>query len=538
MALAQGGELEEAEIVIRKDRKITLPPATRNFEKIPQLPVQKAQSEQTYTFHEYALSLTPIQPNFRAVNLAINDKKKEITGNYLKLGYGNYGTILGEAYLGSVRNPTYLYNLYVRHRSSAKGPVYDKNSGDNQTDVVLGGKFFNGTNTIWGDLQYGERKVHFYGYNPVLELEPDMIERRFTSFSARAGVQKTALDEATIYHFNTYWDFLRDNFEARESRFNFDLGLGYKFNEEFQFRVQGLVTFSSRENRQDALKVGRNYYSAKPRLEYFGSGFTIKAGANLATDNDDLTQIATTAEDGFKVYPFFRLDINPVKSVNIYGGYEGDLEFNSFQSFTNENPFLGLDFILLNTDKESDIFAGLNVNLTNGFRVNAGFSLASLQRLAFFTNNISDSTRFDALYDTDAVERTNVYGELAYERTENNIRSALRFDFYDYKLNSLEDPYHKPQYQATFNNAFSPIENLRVSADIYYLGGLIGLNQESNTRVEMDDILDMNLGGNYNLNDKVSLFLELKNIFGKKYERYLNYPTRGIQFLGGLTVSF
>ena len=29
------GEIEEAEIVIRKDRKITLPAAIRNFEKIP-----------------------------------------------------------------------------------------------------------------------------------------------------------------------------------------------------------------------------------------------------------------------------------------------------------------------------------------------------------------------------------------------------------------------------------------------------------------------------------------------------------------------
>ena len=528
------GELEEAEIVIRKDRKITLPPATRNFEKIPQLPVQKAQSQQTYSFREYELGLTSIQPNFRAINLVINEREKEITGNYFKLGYGNYGTLLGEAYLGSTRNPNYLYNLYIRHRSSARGPVFDKNSGDGRTDVVLGGKFFNGQNTISGDIQYGERKVHFYGYNPALDLSPDLIERKFNSFRARAGVAKTALDEVTTYHFDTDWNFIRDNFEASESQFNFDLGVGYKFSDAFRVKLDGFATFSSRE---DTEKTGRNYYNAKPRLEYYAKVFNITVGANIASDNDDLTQITSTAEDGVKIYPYARLEINPTSNINIYGGYQGDLEFNSFRSVVQENAFVQRDFILLNTDKESEIFAGINLGLIDGLRLNAGLSLASLQRLPFFTNSITDSTRFEILYDTDAVERTNVYGEVTYEKME-NVRSSLRFDYFDYSLTTLADAYHRPQYQAVFNNTFYPIENLKVSADLYYMGGLVGLNRESSTRVELDDIIDLNLGGDYSVSERVSVFLQFKNVFGKEYERYLNYPSRGIQFLGGITVSF
>jgi outer membrane cobalamin receptor len=192
---------------------------------------------------------------------------------------------------------------------------------------------------------------------------------------------------------------------------------------------------------------------------------------------------------------------------------------------------------LLNTEKQSDIFGGINIDLTQGFRVNAGLSMASLQRMPFFTNSITDSTRFEVLYDGDAVDRTNVYGEVVYEKV-GALRSALRFDFFDYKLNTLADPYHKPKYQAVLNNSFFPIENLKVSADLYYLGGLVGLNRESNTRVELDDIIDLNLGGDYNLNERISVFLQFKNILGKEYERYLNYRTRGIQFLGGITVSF
>ncbi len=68
----QGSQLEEAEIVIRKDRRITLPPATRNFEKIPQLPVSETDTKQEYTFKRFSYRLSPLEPTFRTVNFQGN----------------------------------------------------------------------------------------------------------------------------------------------------------------------------------------------------------------------------------------------------------------------------------------------------------------------------------------------------------------------------------------------------------------------------------------------------------------------------------
>ena len=86
------GEIEEAEIVIRKDRKITLPAAIRNFEKIPQLPLVKAPSQQTYLFKAYNYGLKALSPSFKPVGLKLSEKQKDITSNYVKAGYGNYST--------------------------------------------------------------------------------------------------------------------------------------------------------------------------------------------------------------------------------------------------------------------------------------------------------------------------------------------------------------------------------------------------------------------------------------------------------------
>lgn len=529
------GKLEgDPEIVIDKTRKITLPRANRNFEKIPQLPVNPAKAEQRYNFKTYNYSLSPLQPAFRAVRLdAVKDANGPITGNYVKAGYGNFGTPYLEAYLGSLKNENYVFNLYARHLSSKNGPVFDENSGSGDTDLGVAGKYFNGNNTISGALDYLSRKRHFYGYNPALDLAPDALEQKFTSFSAKLGVEKTNRDETSDYHFLTDWSFFKDAFNAKESQFSFDTGFGYRINDDLEVKIQGLATFSTRE---DTEKVSRSYVNLRPRLNYSGGSFKVSAGANFATDNDDLT-VFPTAKDGFKIFPAIRLDVTPSQGVNIYAGYEGDLELNTFRSFADTNPFLQADFALFNTEKESDIFGGINLQLAEGVRLNAGVSLASLQRLPFFTNAITDSTRFEVLYDTDAVDRTNIFSEVAYE-SSGSFRTSLRFDFFDYKLATLADAYHKPQYQAVLNATIFPMEGLTVSSNLYYMGGLVGLNRESDIRTELDDIIDLSLEGKYDLNDQIGVFLQIQNVFGKEYERYLNYPSRGIQFLGGISVSF
>ena len=70
------------------------------------------------------------------------------------------------------------------------------------------------------------------------------------------------------------------------------------------------------------------------------------------------------------------------------------------------------------------------------------------------------------------------------------------------------------------------------------MGGLVGLNGETGLSQKLDDIFDMNLSGKYNLNDRFDVFLNLNNLFGQEYQRWLNYPSRGIQALFGVSATF
>lgn len=523
---AQTNEVEEAEIVIRKDRKIVLPLATRNFEKIPQLPKLEIPEVQQYRFRTFDLNLNPFLPSFRTVPFNDPEEQKALKNNYVKLGYGNYITPYLEAYLGSKRADNFLYNVYVRHRSSARGPVADENSANGQTEAVAGGKFFDGTNAIAGSLIYNRFNTHYYGYNPVLDLPSDDIEQVFNKFSAKFSVNRTRKDVPYDYHFTTIWGFFKDINDARENKFYFDAGADLEINANWKAELNLLATFS---NRNDLVEETRNYMNLMPRAMYNNDAFDLQIGFNLAGDND--------SGRGIKIYPAVEGGYLVNSRTRVYLGFEGDVEMNTFESMARENPWLTRGFDLRNTEKVTDLYGGASLKLIDDLNLNLKASYARLNDLTFITNDISDSTRFNVLYDTETVDRLTISSSLNFEKKD-LIRSALTFDYFNYGLGTLAEAWHRPEFKVDFNNTFYPIKDLVFTVDFYYMGGLIGLNGETGQSQALDDIFDLNFGARYSINPRIGVFLKLNNLFGQEYQRYLNYPSRGIQALGGVSFTF
>jgi hypothetical protein len=523
---AQTNELEEAEIVIRKDRQIILPTATRNFEKIPQLPKLEIPDVQKYRFRSFNLNMNPFSPTIGTVGYELETIDSELKNNYIKAGYGNYVTPYLEAYFGSPRAKKFLYNVYVRHMSSQRGPVDDKNSGNSRSEAVVGGQFFDGTNAIEGSLIYNRFSTHYYGYNPVLEFAPDDIEQVYNKFSAKFTVNRTKKNVPYDYHFTTIWGFFKDINDARENKFFFDTGASLEINSNWKAKIDLLATFS---NRNDLISERRNYLNLMPRVSYNSDAFDLNVGFNVAGDSD--------SGRGLGIYPAIEAGYLVSSGVRVFAGYEGTVEMNTFESMARENQWLTRGFDLRNTEKTSDLYGGLSAKLTDGLNLNAKASYASLNDLTFITNDIQDSTRFNVLYDDETVDRLMVSSSLNFEKKD-LVRSSLSFAYYSYNLTTLEQAWHRPEFTLDFNNTFYPMRDLVLTVDFYYMAGLVGLNGETAQAQDLPDIYDLNLGGRYSINPRIGVFLKFNNLFGKEYQRYLNYPSRGLQVLGGVSFTF
>ena len=138
------GKIQDAEIEIVKERVNELPEATRNFDKIRLAPPPKAERQTTYTFPEFQRAADRLNPSVQVLSIR-TEEPAPLTGNYLKLGLGNYGTLLGRAHLHETRNDRYSYGADVRHESSSNGPrPYGKNANTRQTSIGLNGELYQG----------------------------------------------------------------------------------------------------------------------------------------------------------------------------------------------------------------------------------------------------------------------------------------------------------------------------------------------------------------------------------------------------------
>ena len=63
------------------------------------------------------------------------------------------------------------------------------------------------------------------------------------------------------------------------------------------------------------------------------------------------------------------------------------------------------------------------------------------------------------------------------------------------------------------------------------------LNEEGD-RVKSQALLDLSIGGSYYFTKNVGAFLDINNLLNNKRERWLDYPTVGLNFLAGIVARF
>src|SRR5690606_243626 len=336
-----GAEIEDARVVIEKDRKIELPTASRSYEKVPPLPGAVREKTLDYDFKDYSHALKPLDPRIRVLTVQ-DEKLRKFYGNYLKVGLGNYTTPYLEAFFNNKRNDRYAIGAHVKHLSSRNGPVDDENSGSGENLVGLYGKLFTKPLTFTGDLRYTRNKYHFYGYAPELSFANEDIEQIYNSFYAIAGLQSNSSNANLFYKMNVSFNYLTDNYEASESQIGLHLEGRYALSELLEFNLKSDLYAMKVEDLQT---TDRNFFRITPTFKTRFEPLEVVAGVNIVYENDSL-------DNANKVhfYPKAEATFHITEEIKVYGGIDGDVERTSLQYFSDENPFIGPGLEIYNTN--------------------------------------------------------------------------------------------------------------------------------------------------------------------------------------------
>jgi len=467
--------------------------------------------------------------------------------SFVKLGYGNIQSKLGEIYLNNKQNKQYSYGLHYRFQESNSDL---HNSFADFTNHAVKG--YLSTYTEIGelglDVNYRNNQFNFYGYDTANKLAEKNLGRTINSFDARAYFNSTAISDKKLKHrtqFNFY-NFQIDNAIENQYAINTKLyGNIPNFGDLKNVQLSANIGVDYNTFKYDTLApIKRLFIQFDPRMNFEYDGMQISAGFN--------TTVFMNIGDSAIVYPnpFIRVNYPVVEGVaNLYGGIDGRYNKQSLRNIVQTNQFTN-QYELTNTFINSTTYIGINAKLGAAadalFEIN--YSDISAMPLFVTLNNPLQLPKVTKEYDS-----LNAFGIrytqvnlLKFSTAFNySFSEAVRIgfigNFYNYSTKNETEAWQMPNLDGKLNMKFNIKNKLYPHFDILAMGiqkQRSGLDNATKQTSTIKAFYDISAGIDYRFKKKLSVFVQANNILNTRYQRWFNYPVYGFNIMGGVTMIF
>lgn len=548
--------LEDTEIVIEKSRKNELPPAGRNFDKVPFTPPPPQKRQVRYDFPDFRIQNNPltVQPRVAPIR---QEESAPVPGIYAEAGYGNYGTIYGR--LGAHTKPSERYRagLDVRHQGSSSGPIDDKNSAAGNTRIEVNGEGYTRAAAFGGNAHFERDYTHFYGYSEAVKdrfkgKDKDLLQThvRFgAEASARTADARKAFQAEAAAGFRAW----QNNTNSTENDFRPRAMISYAADpaNRIVLRGQGSIisykgyVFDTAELRNKQLTYSRPQGNATLAFEHDGDRVDASLGATFGYSGDTLYKAKKA-----NIYPAVRLALEAVEDrFVILLGVDGAMDRVSLYDLSKQNPWLSDTLRISDTNRQFSAYAGFTLTPARGTRLLVRGTFNSYRNLYFFNPSpVGDSTRYTLEYDAvdtahseAKTKNLNVHAELTMD-LGGRFQLTAKGDYDNWDLGKQPQPWHRPNWQASTTLAYNIADKVLIGGEVYAVGPTFGQTSfftngqgtVDRRQRKTDTVIDVNARLDYRITPKLSIFAMGQNLLGTKYQRYLNYPSRGLTVIGGL----
>jgi len=523
----EAGEIENAEVIIEKDREIELPYQPRNFDKVPPVNISTSGIKQEYAFPSLSLAVPSTTADIKALKLQ-EEPLDKYYGNLARLGFGNYMSPLAELYLYTKRNENYLAGVQARHLSFGRGPVDGRNSASSATEIKAEGSFFSDKITGGGDASFGRLGWNYYGYDPTLGVAEgeDSLRHVFNKYGASFHVSNAPSEAGIKAQVRADFKGQNDNFDVSESW----LALDSRLEKELENGIFAhLGVFADFIGYNDVTSVGRQRVGVEPTVSYKKDEYTIDAGIRYVYQSD-------TAVSPSQVYPLVTGTYTFSPALKVVGELSGNSRLNTWQSSTAANPYMGKGLDIHNTNEFLHVGLGASGG-TSFMSYQIGFHRRVLKEFGLFVNSESDPSKFILVYDTANFKISEFYGQADFY-AGSSLTVTAGFRAFGYDSDTFMDVWHLPGYQLMLSGSYLAFNKVRTKAGLTYMGGIKGWDTQLRQTKELAPGADIFLDVDYLLSERATIFVRFNNIVNQNYEMLSNYPVRGLVVRAGFSYSF
>ncbi|HEX7585526.1 MAG TPA: hypothetical protein VF373_12615 [Prolixibacteraceae bacterium] len=551
------------EVEVTKAYQPVIPDAV----KINDIPQIKPEQTETPTF-DYSIYSKPVFSTFDVTPVTaakmVGDSRPEMQKGLLKLGFGNYLSPYGEFFFNAQPDKKSNFGMHFRSLSSfgklnlLNGDEVKAPESANEAEIF--GKRFFRKSTLSGSLAYDGKSFNYYGYTGP-KLTDALKEQMIPYFEHKQAFSKGTAD----VHLKS------ESLSAYELNYDFGINYHYMVSKTGQSEHETIISGDVMKkfgNTFGILNSSITYYKADSIMNRFSNAFgpkqqillkinpsvkwltknaSLQLGLNSTIVFDDDTS------GSFLLWPKVKAEWSPVPSVlTLFAGVDGYLQHNTYSSIAAENPYVDPYHDVANTNYKYIFSGGFKGKLSPKTNYVAEASYSELNDQHFYViesqNPFNPAAVIRSLNNTfswiyDDVNILKLSGEVLHAVSD-NFSIHLLSNYYSYNLKSLQKAYQMPNFDLTFSGIYKPTDQLKFNADIFVVGSRTALISEPVFSsipahiVNMDPIIDLNVGGEYQFSNKLNFFVKLNNFGFQKYEQWLGYTSRGFNWLAGISYSF
>jgi hypothetical protein len=518
-------------------------PVVKDAQKISANP-EGADSVKRITNITYGINSQALDYDYKisAIDKArlVNEPLNKLYKFHLRAGLGTYFTPYGELFFNNTRSRDIAFGAHLKHLSSASTLGSKGYSGyyDNQIEI-FGKKYFK-VYTLSGNVNYERNKVHYYGYDkPNIDISSnDKYQQIFNYIETKAQLKSYIKDSTKINHQENfrYYNF-QDLYGMTENNLKVDFNGNKYIQGELLNLDLGLDYYN---NRLPSDTFNNTILRVYPYFSGGGAKWKGKIGIEGVLDN-----FKTDAKT--YIYPHLEIEYNVYNNmITPFLNVTGGLQKNSFRSLTQTNPWIRNDIVFKNSSTDFSIGAGLKGSLSSKTNYIISGAYEQFKNMPLFnivyTNGLLLNNKFDILYDNGNMIKAN--GQLMFD-SKTKWQFKAEGNYYHYKFDNAEKPWHKPEFDLTFNAKYNLKEKIFITADVIAIGPqwarsaeTTGVATYTSKAILLDPLVDVNLGAEYKYSKMLGAFLKLNNIGNFRYQRWERYPTQRFWLMAGVNFSF
>lgn len=518
-------------------------------------------SIQVPTHFDYFIQAARINPLLRLKDLDATDYRplspEDLKPSQITLGFGNYWTPMGKLSLNTLRNQKMSLGVDASHQSSQgfvkmadERKIY---AGYGDSKARIYGQSFFPKSTFAADVYFSEDHHYLYGYstdslkdgtlvtpmNFRVTQKDSVTFQQFiilgTKMSLRSNQKSSNGWQYRIdggYDFllgrvNGGDQFLPDNKQKMEHEGKLDVALSKEL-EKISLGGEIGGDYVYRTHQPDTLSYAIAHLD--PWIGFNWKFIKLLAGPKVAMDRN---------AEKFLFYPRMNVEINITNLLIPYFGLNGYYENHTYRSISRENPYIVDNPDIKPTNHRFIAYGGLRGRITPAVAFNLAVSWEDVRDMFFYVPDVSSPlrNRFLTVYDDGSILKWG--GEISLRQSD-NLSFILKGNYYQYNLDSLAAPWHKPGWDLNFTTRYAWKKKLVIKADVFLFGKysvpepdpLIGKVKVLN------GLVDVNLAVEYCITSWMSAFAQVNNLISDKYFIWQNYPMQRINFIAGLSWIF